>query len=1584
MKRLFAAVLITLSAVAPAVAQKIPADELGFKPEKLYDFSNTDSVSLFNGNLIITIPIGIRYTVSPSLSYQFSLVYNGKTWDEERWCDLTVPGAQCGNGETNKSTVYANLRSNAGNGWRVSLGRLLPPYATSRLNDSLVYAQNWWLYEGPSGDEHMLPDILGGIRMHPIGDGSATREIEFGSGEIHRFDLIGPAGQPELAQWRLTQMRDRYNNAVNINYTYTSTGGEATWTVTDTATPARRSVVTLQNHSAMNDGWSRGQEVSSIDLQGAGGSTNRAVYSFTYAEDTWTNLQSLTLPDTSQYTFTGAPITRMRYPTGGTVAYEWGDWRFQLQDDVCAGAISRGVTSRTVTDGPAGHKWEYVQEGGVAVPGSPTLSHPCNPNDNLIDGPFYYSRTSVIAPADADGKRVRTDNYFSIFPDRLDMSNGTRFTIDPASVLPGWGLQKYSHPGTAGAPALAARAKLHGDFGPNVDASDSVFHVQDIGLLATETYDNCDATGDCTNGRLLRTTYHRYTGSVYPPSAIAAGVPGFDDVRLAATRTVFQDDTSACGTFPCYTRVVYSDDNGADQFRTTTTESNFPGSQTITATKALPTWTSALLNDPSIPWLLDTYTETTRTQGNTTLREQFCFDGDNGSLLRHRVLAGGAPGPHDVLQVFQYYPAGSTSPGGVQFAYDYGGDVQSVDTGSSLCSIPLSSTPWYKVENTYSNGVLSKSRYYDRTSNTPLSFYSFDRDIDPWTGVATASRDAAGVATRYAYDPMPARLKTMTSAAGAVAQYTYTPATGTIGSAFTPAQVIASTDAGKLDSRFVFDALGRVQRKMAKGPDAWTASETTYDEQGRVAWTSEAEDTGSAPPAGALSDLYKTTYSYDAFGRSKTVTAPDGSVTTFGYTGERVKTRTNGIWTNNPSDICLQVTGQHCTTVIEQYDGSGRLISVTEPSGATNATSKTGADVVTAYSYDAGGHLAAVKMTGGSVQNRIFDYDGRGFLRWESQPESSMAAYTYDARGHALSKTQSTANTQFDLNFTYDSAERLTRIDARNPLYDANNPIPQQPQFRPIKEITFGTANAGSDLRNGKLVTATRHNYGETIDEPEYAIQDAYMYDDVAGRLTARTTTITQIYNKPGWPTTEVQHITTGYDETQQRTLTRYDDLGQPLTVAYPMCIGCGIPPSDPDRTIMSRTYAAGRLKMLTNFLTDTTYWPNGLRHTMSHANGIVDTQEVASMARPSSIAFGTDLHRYDRCVQPVITTQPASADGSGGSVTLSVAVTGTSPFTYQWYDLTHSGVGVIGTTPTVTVSPTGITEYSVLVSNACGYVQSQMAKVTVGSCPAPTTGPIQAVAQPDGTWILKPNPEARQPRTYTWTRTLDNAVLGSSETLAVGILTATTTYRLTITDSCGSGTATVTINVPLPITSGLQATASLQPLQVALTWPSIAGASLYTIERRSLGGTWETAGTAGAAGFVDTTATAGRTYVYRVTSDNGGHTDYDVATLAAFTAAAPLTTITPTPLNSMLAAVNSVRAAAGWPAVTWSNVLSASDPLPQPGQYITARQIMACRARMNEALQALGVVVRPYTDPDLGNLSIKALYINEIEQRAQ
>ena len=84
----------------------------------------------------------------------------------------------------------------------------------------------------------------------------------------------------------------------------------------------------------------------------------------------------------------------------------------------------------------------------------------------------------------------------------------------------------------------------------------------------------------------------------------------------------------------------------------------------------------------------------------------------------------------------------------------------------------------------------------------------------------------------------------------------------------------------------------------------------------------------------------------------------------------------------------------------------------------------------------------------------------------------------------------------------------------------------------------------------------------------------------------------------------------------------------------------------------------------------------------------------------------------------PTILTQPVSHNLlEGGNITLSVSVTGTPPFSYQWFfngnpisDATNSTLDK----PNLTVEDSG--EYSVTISNAAGSVESDTATLTVRS----------------------------------------------------------------------------------------------------------------------------------------------------------------------------------------------------------------------------------------------------------------------------
>jgi hypothetical protein len=379
-------------------------------------------------------------------------------------------------------------------------------------------------------------------------------------------------------------------------------------------------------------------------------------------------------------------------------------------------------------------------------------------------------------------------------------------------------------------------------------------------------------------------------------------------------------------------------------------------------------------------------------------------------------------------------------------------------------------------------------------------------------------------------------------------------------------------------------------------------------------------------------------------------------------------------------------------------------------------------------------------------------------------------------------------------------------------------------------------------------------------------------------------------------------------------------------------------------------------------------------------------------MPRPSSISFIPAP--VNRCQHPTFITQPASTTvpAGGGSVTLSVNPGGTGPFEYNWIRV--SDFQTVGATQSITVNVTANEKFYVVVNNACGYEESQIAEVTVGGCVAPTIHGIAKLRQPDGTYLLEPDISAGPQRQYSWVRLSDSTQIATTETVTVPAPVSDMTYRFTLTDnSCNNSSTSLDVTLtdtPTITKTDLVATATAGSAQVTITWPASDGNS-YALQRRS-GAEWQViasnlTGTSSVS-YVDNAVAANKTYAYRAYAVRSGKTsdfsNTDVATTRSFLQAVVGQSITPASFDDMLAAVNSVRAAAGWTPVTWSNILSASDPLPQPSSSIIDRHVTSARSRMNEALSALGASLPVYAKKTVVGAPIEAADVNEVQQRAQ
>ena len=66
--RAFALSLSMVLIATPILAEQGPAEEKGFRPEKMYNFGSIDEVNTFNGNLVVTTPIGISLRTRPFMA----------------------------------------------------------------------------------------------------------------------------------------------------------------------------------------------------------------------------------------------------------------------------------------------------------------------------------------------------------------------------------------------------------------------------------------------------------------------------------------------------------------------------------------------------------------------------------------------------------------------------------------------------------------------------------------------------------------------------------------------------------------------------------------------------------------------------------------------------------------------------------------------------------------------------------------------------------------------------------------------------------------------------------------------------------------------------------------------------------------------------------------------------------------------------------------------------------------------------------------------------------------------------------------------------------------------------------------------------------------------------------------------------------------------------------------------------------------------------------------------------------------------------------------------------------------------------
>lgn len=959
-RKLSTLAILALAAALPLRADDHPDAARGFQADKAFQTGDIDRINTFNGNLLITIPIGPRFAVSDRLSYGLTLAYNGNVWD---FVEQTQEG-------TTKSVV--NPRNNAGFGWVLSLGRVEVPQQGNIPADGLAYE-----YTAPDGAEHRFFKSLHRNETEVPGygftrDGSYLRlrdctilsscvgtggtglsntvrwEVDFPDGTVHGFSAPG----------ELLAMRDPFANKVTVAVS------DDSWSITDSVGPVARVIkVNFVGDSVV------AKRVDSVEVP-AFGTAVPAKYQFGYTSMTFdkpiadaqgTNvsinaLTSVGLPDGTSYSMpeyhldraAGAKgpgsIKSVYLPTGGHIA-----WTYQAYHFPGVGKLTRwgrdesnGVQTRAVFDatGTKLGEWQY------------TTSSATLPLTSLTEIVNTITAPSLVP----NNPGHRTEYFFSVSAN--ENPDGTS-------------------PYEFGLPLTHREADLTG-----------------TRFLSTRTY-IAGATAP------IRSTYVRYerdAGTVSDPDDATSEGTKFNQ-RLASRRTVFAD----AKRFADETSSNFDD---LGHYRTVQRSDNFefPAPRTeTTAFNATLAWKAGQPGG-TIPvppnaaaWILDTFAYKQQQEGKNLERQELAFEAATGFLrCERRLRYASGRNEHDVAVVYAHDGA----PGRVTSEGWFGGDAQSISTAADCggltappvdCSI-ASSPPQYAVCHQYSAGMLNKTFVKVGSGVQNLA----DLDVEAKTGLPTASRDTGGRPTSFTYDVM-GRLLSSTPQGDATTSMTYflDPLPPVVDSS------VAFPGGSALEhATWRFDGLGRLFRDEVQQPGG--ASSPVVTQYNAVGWKRFVSERGSAGQG--------TTYAlYDPFGRPGQITTADNKKTTLFYSGISLTTRTSRVW-DGKAEVPV--------TTKEWYDALGRLRQVQEPNGTRTrylydaggrlinvANNTTGTSQTRSFTYDGRGFLIKERQPESGLVT--YQYDAKGRVTQKNQPAGPATGpeqrvtlfYTYDTAG---------------------------------------------------------------------------------------------------------------------------------------------------------------------------------------------------------------------------------------------------------------------------------------------------------------------------------------------------------------------------------------------------------------------------------------------------------------------------------------------------------------------------------------------------------------------------------------------------------
>lgn len=283
--------------------------------------------------------------------------------------------------------------------------------------------------------------------------------------------------------------------------------------------------------------------------------------------------------------------------------------------------------------------------------------------------------------------------------------------------------------------------------------------------------------------------------------------------------------------------------------------------------------------------------------------------------------------------------------------------------------------------------------------------------------------------------------------------------------------------------------------------------------------------------------------------------------------------------------------------------------------------------------------------------------------------------------------------------------------------------------------------------------------------------------------------------------------------------LARY--IGQTLPPCSIVINPSALPAGSFGREYAQTLYASGGTAPYT-FAVTAGFFPDGL--TLSPEGVISGIPTAAGMfpfliaATDSQECSASSVYSLTICTPGVsgmaISQQPSDREVlPGGSVTLSVSVSGIGPFLYQWYqgsagDTSHP---VTDLTPRDWYTAHGVvtsSSYWVHIENPCGWIDSEAALITLSNeCPPPSISeqPESPVISAGQTAMLSVSAQGISPLSFQWYRgasgDASKPIGGAMQSVyQTPALKSTSTFWVQVQNVCGatdSVTSTVWVSAP-------------------------------------------------------------------------------------------------------------------------------------------------------------------------------------------